>query len=239
MRTRVCPRTDRNMCFVGSADPRSSTEPSETAEKVQARIGRPVSRQEICLDQHSEPRRTAASTSAFRVDRIGAGEIYFFSRLVEKRTFVIARSLLPLSRSATADRALSSDRPSAAHRERPTAYHVVWQRRLPDPSYRGPAPRWCRGQERHSPHVPFVSSVVVAHGGQTPGPCHRDRRAMSHDKIKAAARDRMARTGESYSTARRAVINEHRAASRGTDGDIKWFAIRYSRVGLDRLAAFM
>jgi hypothetical protein len=35
---------------------------------------------------------------------------------------------------------------------------------------------------------------------------------MSHDKIKAAARQRMARTGESYAVARLAVIREDRAA---------------------------
>jgi hypothetical protein len=36
---------------------------------------------------------------------------------------------------------------------------------------------------------------------------------MSHDKIKAAARDRMARTGEPYATARREVVAEIRAAA--------------------------
>jgi hypothetical protein len=37
---------------------------------------------------------------------------------------------------------------------------------------------------------------------------------MSNDKIKAAARKRMAHTGESYATARAAVIMEHEAAQR-------------------------
>ena len=37
---------------------------------------------------------------------------------------------------------------------------------------------------------------------------------MSNDKIKAAARKRMAHTGESYATARTAVIREHEAAQR-------------------------
>src|SRR5690242_12504779 len=37
---------------------------------------------------------------------------------------------------------------------------------------------------------------------------------MSHDKIKAAARKRMAETGEPYSAARRAVVSEHEAAGR-------------------------
>jgi hypothetical protein len=36
---------------------------------------------------------------------------------------------------------------------------------------------------------------------------------MSHDKIKAAARERMARTGEPYATARREVLAEIRAAA--------------------------
>jgi hypothetical protein len=36
---------------------------------------------------------------------------------------------------------------------------------------------------------------------------------MSHDKIKAAARERMARTGEPYVTARRQVLAEIRAAA--------------------------
>jgi hypothetical protein len=60
---------------------------------------------------------------------------------------------------------------------------------------------------------------------------------MSHDKIKAAARERMARTGESYAAARRAVIREHQAA----DGDIpapgaRWFAISYSDTWTGRLS---
>jgi hypothetical protein len=38
---------------------------------------------------------------------------------------------------------------------------------------------------------------------------------MSHDKIKAAARKRMATTGESYAVARREVIKEHAAAEAG------------------------
>src|SRR5690242_6187455 len=37
---------------------------------------------------------------------------------------------------------------------------------------------------------------------------------MSHDKIRAAARKRMAETGEPYSAARRAVVSEHEAAGR-------------------------
>jgi hypothetical protein len=37
---------------------------------------------------------------------------------------------------------------------------------------------------------------------------------MSHDKIRAAARKRMAETGEPYSAARRAVVSEHEATGR-------------------------
>ena len=38
---------------------------------------------------------------------------------------------------------------------------------------------------------------------------------MSHDKIKAAARERMAVTGERYAEARHQVITEHQASGRG------------------------
>ena len=36
---------------------------------------------------------------------------------------------------------------------------------------------------------------------------------MSHDKIKAAARERMVRTGEPYAAARRQIIADIRAAA--------------------------
>jgi hypothetical protein len=45
---------------------------------------------------------------------------------------------------------------------------------------------------------------------------------MSHDKIKAAARERMARTGEPYAVARREVLNERR-----------FFPISFDTAGLD------
>lgn len=59
---------------------------------------------------------------------------------------------------------------------------------------------------------------------------------MSHDKIKAAARKRMTQTGESYTAARRAVINAHHedsnedqvADGQNRSADAKWFAISYS-----------
>jgi hypothetical protein len=58
---------------------------------------------------------------------------------------------------------------------------------------------------------------------------------MSHDKIKQAARKRMAETGESYAEARRRVIREFRAA--GSDapaGEPQRFAISYD--GMDRFS---
>jgi hypothetical protein len=49
---------------------------------------------------------------------------------------------------------------------------------------------------------------------------------MSHDKIKTAARERMAGTGQSYAAARREVIREHRAsagpAPRPAPGTLVW-----------------
>jgi hypothetical protein len=55
---------------------------------------------------------------------------------------------------------------------------------------------------------------------------------MAHDKIKAAARRRMATTGESYAAARREVIRQFRAAASGDpSGDPEWFAISYQDMG--------
>jgi hypothetical protein len=55
---------------------------------------------------------------------------------------------------------------------------------------------------------------------------------MAHDKIKAAARRRMAQTGESYAAARREVIGEFRAAgSSDPAGEPEWFAISYKDMG--------
>jgi phage shock protein A len=51
--------------------------------------------------------------------------------------------------------------------------------------------------------------VIALRGGQTPGHGHRIEGTMPHDKIRAAARKRMAETGEPYAAARRAVANEH------------------------------
>jgi hypothetical protein len=61
---------------------------------------------------------------------------------------------------------------------------------------------------------------------------------MSHDKISAAARRRMAATGESYAAARRAVISEHQAArARSAPPGSQWFAISYSDAWEGRLTA--
>src|SRR4051812_26374269 len=65
---------------------RRSPQLHETAEKVRASIRRPVSRQHICLDGRSEGGSAAVWRSRFRVDRIVAGEIEFFSGLAQKRT---------------------------------------------------------------------------------------------------------------------------------------------------------
>jgi hypothetical protein len=51
---------------------------------------------------------------------------------------------------------------------------------------------------------------------------------MSHDKISAAARKRMAETGEPYAAARRAVIREHQAdGEHNPSSGVTWFAISY------------
>ena len=66
---------------------------------------------------------------------------------------------------------------------------------------------------------------------------HRVGDAMSHDKIRDAARRRMARTGESYATARRRVIAERQAEDvRAGDpalsaGDIRAAAAAHDELG--------
>jgi hypothetical protein len=55
---------------------------------------------------------------------------------------------------------------------------------------------------------------------------------MAHDKIKAAARRRMAETGQSYAAARREVIREFQAAgSNDPTGEPERFAISYRDMG--------
>jgi len=63
---------------------------------------------------------------------------------------------------------------------------------------------------------------------------------MPHDKISAAARRRMAETGEPYAAARREVIREHQAAGSGDPPQgPRWFAISYRERGLDRMTAWL
>jgi hypothetical protein len=55
---------------------------------------------------------------------------------------------------------------------------------------------------------------------------------MSHDKIKAATRQRMAQTGEPYSAARRAVHEEHQAVGdQAVADDPTWFPISHRDEG--------
>jgi hypothetical protein len=61
---------------------------------------------------------------------------------------------------------------------------------------------------------------------------------MSHDKIKAAARKRMAETGEPYATARREVIkNYQQSGAAASSSSAAWFAISYSDMGRASLRA--
>ncbi len=63
---------------------------------------------------------------------------------------------------------------------------------------------------------------------------------MSHDKITAATRRRMAETGEPYTTARREVIREHqRAGSESPAPGTEWFAISYSEAWTSRMTAWL
>ncbi len=57
------------------------------------------------------------------------------------------------------------------------------------------------------------SSCIVTTTVAGAGRSHRFGDPMTHDKIKAATRERMARTGEPYATARREVLAEIRAAA--------------------------
>jgi hypothetical protein len=54
---------------------------------------------------------------------------------------------------------------------------------------------------------------------------------MSHDKIRAAARKRMAETGEPYAIARREVIKDHQEAGATASSNARWFGIDYSDMG--------
>jgi hypothetical protein len=59
---------------------------------------------------------------------------------------------------------------------------------------------------------------------------------MSHDKISAAARRRMAETGEPYAAARRAVLREHQAAEgQNAPSPAEWFPISFRDAGFDKV----
>ena len=61
---------------------------------------------------------------------------------------------------------------------------------------------------------------------------------MTHDKIRAAARKRMAETGEPYATARREVIKNYQETGAGASScSAAWFAISYS--DMDRVSLWM
>ncbi len=64
---------------------------------------------------------------------------------------------------------------------------------------------------------------------------------MSHDKIKAVARQRMAETGEPYAAARREVIKNYQEAGAGpgatSPSSARWFAIDYTE--MDRASGWL
>ena len=80
------------------------------------------------------------------------------------------------------------------------------------------------------------SIVIPLHGGQAPGPGHRFEDTMTHDKIRAAARQRMAQTGEPYTAARRAVVSGHQGASGQAPPPGAGYALRMSGEIRDWLA---
>jgi hypothetical protein len=80
------------------------------------------------------------------------------------------------------------------------------------------------------------SIVIPLHGGQAPGQGHRIEDTMTHDKIRAAARQRMAQTGEPYTAARRAVVTGHQGASGPVTPPGAGYALRMSGEIRDWLA---
>jgi hypothetical protein len=80
------------------------------------------------------------------------------------------------------------------------------------------------------------SIVIPLRGGQAPGQGHRIEDAMTHDKIRAAARQRMAQTGEPYTVARRAVVAGHQGASDQVPPPGAGYALRMSGEIRDWLA---
>jgi hypothetical protein len=85
--------------------------------------------------------------------------------------------------------------------------------------------------------VGFSPSIVITpRGGQAPGQGHRTEDTMTHDKITAAARRRMAQTGEPYAAARRAVLTGHPEASGQVPPPGEGYALRMSGEIRDWLA---
>lgn len=118
-------------------------------------------------------------------------------------------------------------------------YRGSWQPRLPDPSYTSPALVVVL-EDKSGAALTWILRFhrgFLNCGGQAPGQCHRDRGTMSHDKIKAAARKRMAETGEPYATARREVIKDFQQAGAGSSSDASFFAIDYTDMGWVSLRA--
>jgi hypothetical protein len=63
---------------------------------------------------------------------------------------------------------------------------------------------------------------------------------MSHDRIRKAARERMARTGESFAAARRRVVEEYRGLDTGPHpSGGTWFALSHRAGGLYRVSAWL
>jgi hypothetical protein len=81
------------------------------------------------------------------------------------------------------------------------------------------------------------SIVITVHGGQAPGPGHRIEDMVTHDKIRAAARQRMAQTGEPYTAARRAAVAGHRGADGQAPPPGAGYALRMSGEIRDWLAS--
>lgn len=111
---------------------------------------------------------------------------------------------------------------------------------MPDPSYASPALEVVP-EDKSGLALAWFSfffpSIVIASRWPCAGTGHRIEDTMSHDKIKAAARRRMAETGEPYATARREVIKEHQAARDRHDqgAGTRRFALSYDTPRIDTL----
>jgi hypothetical protein len=89
---------------------------------------------------------------------------------------------------------------------------LQWQPRLPDPSYASPALEVVIEDKSGAALAWIVPSpIVITLRWPGAGTGRRIEDTMPHDKIKAAARKRMAETGEPYTAARRAVVTDGQA----------------------------